>query len=1174
MDARRDVYRSTEVASGIALVAFMAFAPKGRRPRMMMSGGARSVFDRHSARERGNPDFVIRLPMRILPPIPDAHRVRSRYPAWNMFLLTVLLTLCALPWMAPAMRSDHLAKLRQETVDMFYHGYNNYMLHAFPEDELRPVTCQPLTRNPNKPADIGLNDVLGNYSLTLIDSLSTLAILAGGPADEKYTGSQALSDFQDGVAQFVLYYGDGRHGPSGQGIRSRGFDLDSKVQVFETVIRGVGGLLSAHLFAVGDLPIRGYNPETNTKTKSDDPLETAPISWPGGFRYDGQLLRLALDLSERLLPAFYTKTGIPYPRVNLRSGIPFYVNSPLHQDLEDAEPVVDNAEITETCSAGAGSLTLEFTVLSRLSGDPRFEQAAKRAFWEVWKRRSDIGLIGNGIDAERGVWIGPHSGIGAGMDSFFEYALKSHILLSGQETPNMTRSQRRSTTSWLDPNSLHPPLPPQMHSSDAFLEAWHEAHASVKRYIYTDDNHFPYYSNNHRATGQVYTMWIDSLGAFYPGLLALAGEIDEAIEANLVYTALWTRYGAIPERWSVRESNVEPGIAWWPGRPEFIESTYHIYRATADPWYLRVGEMVLHDIKRRCWVACGWAGLENVLSGEKQDRMESFFLGETTKYLYLLFDPEHPLNNLDAAYVFTTEGHPLIIPRKAHGSSAPRRRTSGVAQQHEKDVAVYSYYDSRFTNSCPAPRTPSEPLAGSNTAAKRNLFDVSRFTHLYNTPNMHGPLESFEIKDAERGLITQYRATSNHSVFPWTLPPTMLPHNGTCPAPANRILSWIEFPASQDASPSLFSRNNVQLRWYHNVGPTVEKVDGLKLQLEQEFNEAAGSNVWMITHAAGKTVGRHENVMFHADDVRRFRDDAFSVLRRKDLVEVVLLVEPEPSTARTSQELPPTSMPLPVPGSLDEITSMDAALGNASSTQKQSAVRASAEPPAADPDSLFKSILRAVSSALEGSATISSPSPMPFRESGSGSHRSAEEDGDDSGGASIHSWLANTATGAGAFPLPAVRDALLRSSPGFSAADPAASLPWRRVYMAGLACDGPLPEDAPRRHQVIVMQRGGCSFGEKLDNVPSFAPDVGGGSLQLVVVVDEGTDALHDAPRPLLATEQRTPRGATRVHGIPMVLMAGAKGTYELFREASAVGLRRKYVVKSQGYVIENAIVL
>ena len=35
-----------------------------------------------------------------------------------------------------AMRADRMAQLRRETVDMFYHGYGNYMQHAFPEDEV------------------------------------------------------------------------------------------------------------------------------------------------------------------------------------------------------------------------------------------------------------------------------------------------------------------------------------------------------------------------------------------------------------------------------------------------------------------------------------------------------------------------------------------------------------------------------------------------------------------------------------------------------------------------------------------------------------------------------------------------------------------------------------------------------------------------------------------------------------------------------------------------------------------------------------------------------------------------------------------------------------------------------------------------------------------------------
>ena len=40
--------------------------------------------------------------------------------------------------------------------------------------------------------------------------------------------------------------------------------------------------------------------------------------------------------------------------------------------------------------------------------------------------------------------------------------------------------------------------------------------------------------------------------------------------------------------------------------------------------------------------------------------MESFFLGETPKYLYLLFSDDPDLLSLDA-YVFNTEAHPLPI---------------------------------------------------------------------------------------------------------------------------------------------------------------------------------------------------------------------------------------------------------------------------------------------------------------------------------------------------------------------------------------------------------------------------------------------------------------------------------------------------------------------------------
>lgn len=81
-------------------------------------------------------------------------------------------------------------------------------------------------------------------------------------------------------------------------------------------------------------------------------------------------------------------------------------------------------------TAGAGSLILEFGVLSRLTADPKYEEAAQRAFLAIWNRRSDHDLLGNTIGALHGQWLSPGmSGVPAGMDSYFEYALKAYILL-------------------------------------------------------------------------------------------------------------------------------------------------------------------------------------------------------------------------------------------------------------------------------------------------------------------------------------------------------------------------------------------------------------------------------------------------------------------------------------------------------------------------------------------------------------------------------------------------------------------------------------------------------------------------------------------------------------------------------------------------------------------------
>merc|ERR1712130_954092 len=82
------------------------------------------------------------------------------------------------------------------------------------------------------------------------------------------------------------------------------------------------------------------------------------------------------------------------------------------------------------------------------------------------------------------------------------------------------------------------------------------------------------------------------------------------------------------------------------------------------------------SIQHSAWTPCGYATVKNVLTHTLEDRMESSFLAETTKYLYLLFDPDNFLHNrgnkaqkvetpdgvcwIEAGgYIYNTEAHPI-----------------------------------------------------------------------------------------------------------------------------------------------------------------------------------------------------------------------------------------------------------------------------------------------------------------------------------------------------------------------------------------------------------------------------------------------------------------------------------------------------------------------------------
>ncbi|KIO33955.1 glycoside hydrolase family 47 protein [Tulasnella calospora MUT 4182] len=221
-----------------------------------------------------------------------------------------------------------------------------------------------------------------------------------------------------------------------------------------------------------------------------------------------------------------------------------------------------------------------------------------------------------------------------------------------------------------------------------YLDIWNEAYAAIMNHSRGADGYW--YKAVNAYTGEVSQAHIDSLGAFWPGLQVLAGDVENAIKSHLVYWNLWRRFSAIPETFNiVSKEGITLG---YPLRPEFIESTYFLYRATKDPFYLSVGERVLRDLIARNKAPCGMATLSNSVTGEQEDRMESFALSETLKYLYLLFDEENPLHTLDSNFVFTTEGHVLPLPRRY------LRRSSSATGSSKKDAK-----GSKAPDTCPAP---------------------------------------------------------------------------------------------------------------------------------------------------------------------------------------------------------------------------------------------------------------------------------------------------------------------------------------------------------------------------------------------------------------------------------------------------------------------------------------
>lgn len=350
-------------------------------------------------------------------------------------------------------------------------------------------------------------------------------------------------------------------------LSSLDFNVNDEVQVFEITIRLLGGLQSA-------------------------------------YELDGDknFLGLAKDLADRLLPAFNTPTGMPYRYVHLQTkAVRDSINNP--------------AEI--------GTLMMEFGKLSKLTGDNKYYDVAKKAMLEVYKKRSEIGLVGLQIDVVNGNWTNTESAIGAMIDSYYEYLYKCWKLFGDKD----------------------------------FKTAFDTHQRAIKKYLISKQDSGWFLRHVDMNTGKEMSTTYGALDAFYAGLCAYAGDVATAKQIQRANYYMWKKFNIEPEEFDFKTNKILS--AYYVLRPENLESCFYLYRFTKDDQYLWMGKRMVNDIVEHCRNEVGYASLKNVLTYEKANSMQSFFFAETLKYAYLIFAPEEVVNLKKV--VFNTEAHPFKI---------------------------------------------------------------------------------------------------------------------------------------------------------------------------------------------------------------------------------------------------------------------------------------------------------------------------------------------------------------------------------------------------------------------------------------------------------------------------------------------------------------------------------
>uniref|UniRef100_A0A2N9J5A0 alpha-1,2-Mannosidase n=1 Tax=Fagus sylvatica TaxID=28930 RepID=A0A2N9J5A0_FAGSY len=347
---------------------------------------------------------------------------------------------------------------------------------------------------------------------------------------------------------------------------------------------------------------------------------------------DQVFLNKARDIADRLLPAWDTPSGIPFNVINLAHGR------------------AHNLGWTggESILADSGTEQLEFIALSQRTGDPKYQQKVENVIAQINKTFPDDGLLPIYISPHRGTSSYSTITFGAMGDSFYEYLLK--VWIQGNRTSAVKH----------------------------YREMWEKSMKGLLSLIRrTTPSSFTYICEKN---GDSLSDKMDELACFAPGMLALGssgyGPDGSQKFLSLAEELAWTCYNfyqSTPTKLAGENyffhngQDMSVGTSWNILRPETVESLFYLWRLTGNKTYQEWGWNIFQAFEKNSRVESGYVGLKDVNSGAKDNKMQSFFLAETLKYLYLLFSPPSVIS-LDE-WVFNTEAHPLKIVTRNDGGS-------------------------------------------------------------------------------------------------------------------------------------------------------------------------------------------------------------------------------------------------------------------------------------------------------------------------------------------------------------------------------------------------------------------------------------------------------------------------------------------------------------------------